>query len=92
MKVLSKIKNSKLGKYIATTMVAAAIAAMGCINCFAADGDPGVANILQTAFNSVKTDIMTYIGVVLPIALGIFAIFFGIKKAIHFFRQSAGKG
>ena len=91
MKVLSKIKNSKLGKYIATTMVAAVIAAMGCINCFATD-DTGVSNILQTAFNAVKTDIMTYIGVVLPIALGIFAIFFGIKKAIHFFRQSAGKG
>lgn len=92
MKVLSKIKNSKLGKYIATTMVAAAIAAMGCINCFAAEGDTNVSNILQTAFNGVKSDIMTYIAVVLPIALGIFAIFFGIRKAINFFRQSAGKG
>ena len=52
MKVLSKIKNSKLGKYIATTMVAAAIAAMGCINCFAAEGDTNVSNILQVSVKS----------------------------------------
>lgn len=92
MKVLSKIRNSKFAKYIATTTVAAMIAAIGCINCFATDGDANVGTILQTAFNSLKSDILSYIAVILPIALGVFAIFFGVKKAINFFRSSAGKG
>ena len=96
MKAIEKIKNkvfkSKIGKYVATSMFAAAVAVMGCINCFAADGDVNVGTIMQTAFNTVKTDIISYVGICLPIALGIFAIFFGIKKAISFFRQSAGKG
>lgn len=96
MKAIEKIKNkvfkSKIGKYVATSMFAAAIAVMGCINCFATDGEVNVGTLLQTAFTSLKSDLVSYIAICLPIALGIFAIFFGIKKAISFFRQSAGKG
>lgn len=95
MKAIEKIKNkvfkSKIGKYVATSMFAAAVAVMGCINCFATD-EVNVGTILQTSFNSLKSDLVSYIAICLPIALGIFAIFFGIKKAINFFRQSAGKG
>ena len=95
MKAISKIKSklfgSKLGKYIATAMFAAAIAVMGCINCFATDGDVNVGTIMQTAFNSVKSDITSYVGVALPIALGVFALLFGIKKAISCFKSVASK-
>lgn len=93
MKAIEKIKNkvlkSKTSKYVATAMFAAAVAVMGCINCFAAEGD--VSTIMQTAFNTVKSDITSYVGVALPIALGVFALLFGIKKAVSFFRSVASK-
>ena len=92
MKVLSKLRNSKFAKYIATTTVAAMIAAIGCINCFATDGDVNVGSILQTAFSSLQSDLLGYIAIILPISLAIFGIYFGIKKAIAFFRSSASKG
>lgn len=94
MKAIEKIKNkvfkSKSSKYVATAMFAAAVAVMGCINCFATD-DVNVSTLMQTAFNSVKTDIINYVGVALPIALGVFALLFGIKKAISFFKSVASK-
>ena len=93
MKAIEKIKNkvlkSKTSKYVATAMFAAAVAVMGCINCFAADVD--FSTIMQTAFNTVKSDITSYVGVALPIALGVFALLFGIKKAVSFFRSVASK-
>ena len=95
MKAIEKIKNkvlkSKTSKYVATAMFAAAVAVMGCINCFATDGEVNVGTIMQTAFNTVKTDITNYVGVALPIALGVFALLFGIKKAISFFKSVASK-
>ena len=61
MKAIEKIKNkvlkSKTSKYVATAMFAAAVAVMGCINCFAADVD--FSTIMQTAFNTVKSDIIS---------------------------------
>ena len=93
MKAIEKIKNkvlkSKTSKYVATAMFAAAVAVMGCTNCFAADVD--FSTIMQTAFNTVKSDIISYVGVALPIALGVFALLFGIKKAVSFFRSVASK-
>lgn len=44
---------------------------------------------LETAFTGVKTDVLSVITTALPIGLGIFAAFFGIKKGVGFFRSIA---
>lgn len=46
---------------------------------------------LGTAFNGVKTDFLGVLEVALPAAVGIFAIGFGIKKAVGFFSKIANK-
>lgn len=89
--MLAKIRNSKFAKYVVTAMVAASIAAMGCFSCFAADGDTNLSSTLQSSFTTVKNDIFSYIGVILPIALAVVGAFFGIKKAVSFFKSTAGK-
>jgi len=43
----------------------------------------------QTALTGIQTDIMGYIGIALPVSLAIVAAFFGIKKAIAFFKSTA---
>lgn len=87
-KVKNKLANSKVVKWLATSMVAASIAVMGCISAFAAD-DTNVTTQLQTAFTSVKTDIFSYITTILPIALAVVGLIFGIKQAIKFFKNVA---
>lgn len=46
---------------------------------------------LTTAFTGVKTDFVSVLAVALPAAVGIFAIGFGIKKAVGFFSKIANK-
>lgn len=89
--MLSKIRNSKFAKYVVTAMVVASIAAMGCINAFATEGQVDLSGTLSSAFTTVKNDILGYMAVILPIALAVVGAFFGIKKAISFFRSTANK-
>lgn len=86
--MLEKIKNSKLVKVIAGAVSASAVAAMGCISAFAEEVTPSQA--LTTAVTTIKTDFLSYVAIVLPVALAIFGIVFGIRKAIGFFRSAAG--
>jgi len=48
---------------------------------------------LQTAFTTalgnIQTDVMGYIAIALPVSLVIVGAFFGIKKAIAFFKSTA---
>ncbi len=63
------------------------------MSAFAADAipdsavDPSV--ILGAGLDSIKDDILNYIGIALPIGLAIMGAFFGIKKVISFFRSIA---
>lgn len=50
---------------------------------------PNIQSIFSTALDSIKGDVMGFIGVALPVALAIVAAFFGIKKAIAFFKSTA---
>lgn len=47
-------------------------------------------NALQTAFQTgveaVKTDILGFAGVALPVGLGIMALFMGVRYGIKFFK------
>lgn len=51
--------------------------------------DEAIKTALTTAFTGVKTDIIGVITTALPIGLGIFGAFFGIKKGVGFFRSIA---
>lgn len=44
---------------------------------------------LQTALTGVQSDVFDYILIALPIALGIMAVFIGVRLALKFFRQVA---
>lgn len=94
--MLSKLKSTKqrLSKWVVTACVAVSMAMMSCITCFAAEesSSPDFSAQLGTAFNNMKDDILSYIVVVLPIALAVVGVFFGIKKAISFFQKTANKG
>lgn len=46
---------------------------------------------LQTAFTTMKTDILSYVTTILPIALGIVGAIFAIRWAVKFFKSIASK-
>ena len=48
-----------------------------------------VTTALQTAFNSVETDVLGIIEIAVPAALGIMAIILAIRIGIRFFRTVA---
>lgn len=96
MSIVSKFKESRLGKWLSVAAVSAAIAAMGVCSAFAADPETSgasgdISNALTSSFGTMKDDILGYIVVVLPIALAVVGVFFGIKKAIGFFKSTASK-
>lgn len=49
----------------------------------------GMKTALETAFNSIKTDVFDVMGVALPIGLGIAGVFIAIRLGIGFFRSIA---
>lgn len=93
MKMIAKFRNSKVAKWITVSSLSAMMAVMMCFNCFAADESSAVdlTGTLTTSFNSIHDQIFTYIGIALPIALGIVAAIFGIKFAVRFFKNIANK-
>lgn len=46
-------------------------------------------DILQTGVNTIKTDVLGYVAIILPVGLAIFGAIWGIKKAIAFFKAVA---
>lgn len=88
--MFEKIRNSKLAKVIVGTVSSCAVAAMGAVSAFAADPATTPQQALTTAVNTIQTDFLSYVSIVLPVALAIFGIVFGIRKAIGFFRSASG--
>lgn len=91
-KLKSKFKSSKVVKYLTTFAVAAMIACFGAFSCFAAEETSSLTSTVTESFNTIKSDILNYILIALPIALGVVAAVFGIKYAIKFFTQMSKKG
>ena len=91
MNKLSSIK-SKASKYIVTLFVVMSMAAMTCLTCFATGEESStvdIAETLQTSFTTLQNDILRYVSIILPIALVVVCAFFGVKKAISFFKSIA---
>ena len=86
------VAKSKVSKYIVTLFVVMSMAAMTAMTCFATGDEssaPDIASTLQTSFTTMKNDVLGYIAIVLPIALVVVGAFFGIKKAVSFFKSTA---
>ena len=47
---------------------------------------------LQVALETIKTDVLTGIGIAAPVALGILGVFMAWRYAIKFFRNTSGTG
>ncbi len=95
--MLSKIKNAfgRHKKAISIAFISAIMACLSCLSVFAVDGaDSTTSNVkdqFSTAVSGIQSDLMGYILIVVPIALGILGAIFGIKKAIAFFKSMANK-
>ncbi len=48
-----------------------------------------VSDSLETGFNNMKDDALDIISLVVPIAIGIFGLTWGVKKAMQWFRSLA---
>ncbi len=96
MKLIQKFKESKVFRIVSSVFVSAMIACMFCLNCFAAEVDAGSApdlgTTLQTSLNDMVSNLISYVGIALPIALSVVGAFFAIKKVVAFFRSVANKG
>lgn len=92
MSKLNSVK-SKVSKYIVTLFVVMSMAAMTCLTCFATGEEESsavdIATTLQTSFTTMKNDVLGYVAIILPIALVVAGAFFGIKKAVAFFKSTA---
>ncbi len=51
-----------------------------------------VAQVMGDSFTGMSSDVMGIIAIVLPIALGLFGLFFAIKKGMRFFKSSTNSG
>ena len=69
-------------------MLTAALSVAGCMTALAEDGTASatVSDALREALNTVVTDFMGYVAIVLPIGLTIFGTVFGVKKGMQFFK------
>jgi hypothetical protein len=50
---------------------------------------PSLQTAFTTALGTIQSDVMGYIAIALPVSLAIVGAFFGIKKAISFFKHTA---
>jgi F0F1-type ATP synthase membrane subunit c/vacuolar-type H+-ATPase subunit K len=74
------------GVFMAALMVLAlAVPAL----CAELGGESDVTAVMTEGLNTMKTDTMNILLIALPVALGIFAVFFGIRKGIALLRGVA---
>lgn len=93
-KIKSKLKSSKISKWLVTAAITASLFCFGAMSAFAADPQASSGDLTSAvtdSFNTMKGDIMNYILIALPIALGVVAAIFGIKYAVKFFTNMSKK-
>ena len=52
---------------------------------------PDLSGAFSTGLTGIQTQVFTYIGIAVPVAIVIVGAIFGIKKAISFFKSLANK-
>jgi putative effector of murein hydrolase len=81
-KIVYKIKTSKI--VVAVTGAVSSIA-VGSL----AHADTAMASTLTTSVQTAVTDTISYMSALLPIGLTVFAVTWGVKKAIRFFKGAS---
>lgn len=82
-------------KSVSFAVTGAMLSAMSAVSCFAAETPDNTTSQVKEQFSSaisgIQGDLMGYILLVVPVSLAIFGAYFGIKKAIGFFKSMANK-
>ena len=86
---MSKIKEVLTNTKVKVATAATAVGGVLAVATPAFAADENIESALSSGLSQVSTDILGYIAIALPIGLGIFGAFFGIKKIIGFFRAVA---
>lgn len=84
MKKVKAFLQSKMAKVVS---VAGAVVTSLAVSASAADAD--VVSAVTTGVNGIKTDIVSIAVIAIPVALGITALFFGVRKGMAFFKSIA---
>lgn len=87
-KIFSKVKSVFTSKYGAILVAVLSCAAFSA-SAFAVEDGSAVTTALTTAFQGVASTITSNVLAVLPIALGIVALVFGVKYVVRFFKGIA---
>ena len=94
--MLAKFKSFFNGKKAKAVVVSCAMAIMTAVSCFCVGAEGEVAaGTMSTAFETglanVSSEVLGYLALVVPAALGILVAFIGVKKGISFLKSLIGK-
>lgn len=90
--MLSKVKGffQRNVKPITVSMSIAMISILSSISCFAAD-DVDLTSILTTSINNLKSELISYLGIIIPVAFAILISYLGVKKVFAWIKGLLGK-
>ena len=95
--IVNKLKDSKVSKALSVGMLTASVGAMSALTCFAEGDESSVStyaqaqNALSTGFGTLADNLVGFILMAIPIALGVFGIAFAINYAFKFFTRITRK-
>lgn len=90
--MLSKVKGffKRNVKPITVSMSIAMISILSSISCFAAS-DVDLTSILTTSINDLKSELISYLGIIIPVAFAILIGYLGAKKVFAWIKGLVGK-
>jgi TRAP-type C4-dicarboxylate transport system permease small subunit len=77
-------------RVLSVIAVAVMLAAIIALPVYGTNGDDEVIDVVRTGIDRVKHEVFMIFGVCLPIGLGLFAIFYGVRKGIAVLRGIVG--
>ena len=77
--------------YVRGPAMVAAMACVGMMSAFAAEGDTSDTSLLSSAGTTIAGDMMSVAGAVFPAFLGVFALVMGVRFGIKFLKNLFGK-
>ena len=92
--MLSKVKGffKRNVKPITMSMLIAIVSILSSISCFAAEGDTFDLNsILQTNIDNLKTELLSSLAIVIPVAFAILITYLAAKKVFSWIKGLIGK-
>ena len=84
-KILAKIQNSKLAKAVTVASASSLVACLGAVSVFAEVLMLLFRQLFLLLFSTLQSNMITYLGLALPAALGVVAIVFAVKFGVRFF-------